>query len=260
MANDNIEDTLVSVMLGAHRGSLLGGVNDRLPDALAILVAYGVRSPERVYFFRSQDFDNLKASGLYAPFLANLRHWQEFMRHNPPPSVKILQDCGLYSTEALYLLKPDEYVRLADHGIHTDTLDNLQRWQQDMLDYPAPFRAETWLELQLESGTIVPVTASPFRIGRDEHKEHIELHFGSRLVSRSQCWIGSTMVAGTVAVLTDTATNGTSVNGKRMIKGSKHLLEHGDKVGIGIDGDFTSNTFTVLDPSKTSEDVGTPIH
>ena len=242
MANDTFEDTLVSVMLGAHREALLGGVLHLLNGALAILAAYGVRSPERVYFFRSQDYDNLKASGLYPPFLANLQHWQELMRDNPPPSVKILQDNGLYSTEQLYLLKPDDYERLAGNGIHPDTLENLQRWQQDMLDNPAE---ETWLEIQLESGTIVPVTASVYRIGRDEANE---LHVGSLCVSRTHCRLESTQIPGKVAVLIDTSTNGTFVNDQKVSKDSDHLLAHGDRVGIGITGEFMAYTFVVRDP------------
>ena len=183
--NDPIEDTLVSVMLGAHRGFLDGDVLHLLPDALAILAAYGVCSPERVFFFRSQDYDELQALGLHPPFVENLRRWQGLMMDTPPPSFKKLQDCALYSPEALYLCGPAEYERWEHEGIDPDTIAKLRRWQKHMIDNPAPFPAETWLEIKLESGRILPVTTSPYRIGRDENKEHIDMHFDRPLVSRS---------------------------------------------------------------------------
>lgn len=244
-ANDTIQDTLGSVLVGAYTDHILDPAFHGLEEALEMLEAYDVCSPSRVFLFRPQDYDILKAQGLHPAFLENLRHWQGLMTEHPPPAVAILQEHGLYSPETLYLYGPGDYTRLETAGIPAETLDNLRRWQQHMFDNHAPLPAEIWLEIELESGTILPVTASVYRIGRDEANE---LCVGSLCVSRMQCWLGSTLLSGKVAVLTDTSTNGTFVNGHRIIKGSDHLLEHGDSVGIGKNGDFTACTFVVRTP------------
>lgn len=245
MANDTIQDILVSVLLGAYTEHLLDATWHGLDEAREILEAYEVYSPERVYLLRPRDFDNLHTQGLHPAFLVNLRHWQALMTDSPSPAVAILQEHGLYSPEALYLYGPGDYTRLETAGIPAETLDNLRRWQQHMFDNPAPLPAQIWLEIELESGTILPVTASVYKIGRDQTNE---LCVGSLCVSRMQCWLGSTLLSGKVAVLTDTSTNGTFVNGHRIIKGSDHLLENGDSVGIGKNGDFTACTFVVRTP------------
>lgn len=245
MANDTFEDIVTSVMLGAHTDHLLANVLHLLDGALEILAAYGVCSYERVYLFRSQDYDKLRALGLHIPFVENLRHWQALMTDHPPPSVKILQDHGLYSPETLYLYGPDDYESLETAGIPALTLENLRRWQKHMIDSPAPLPAETWLEIQLENGTILPVAGSVYRIGRNEASG---LRVESLFVSGTHCWLGRTLIPGKAAVLTDESTNGTFVNGHRIIKGSDHLLEHGDRVGIGRNGTFVACTFVVRKP------------
>lgn len=245
MANDTFEDIVTSVMLGVLEEALLGDVLHLLDGAHEILAAYGVCSYERVYLFRSQDYDKLRALGLHIPFVENLRHWQALMADHPPPSVKILQEQGLYSPETLYLYGPDDYESLETAGIPALTLENLRRWQQHMIDNPAPLPAETWLDIHVENGPILPVTTSVYRIGRNEASG---LRVPSLFVSGTHCWLGRTVIPGKAAVLTDASRNGTFVNGDRIIKGSDHLLEHGDRVGIGKNGDFTACTFVVRTP------------
>jgi hypothetical protein len=245
MANDTIKDILDSVLLGAHTDALLGGVLDNLDEAHEILEAYEVCSPERVYLFRAQDYDNLKARGLHPDFLANLRHWQELMGDHAPPSVELLQANGLYSAETLFFYVSDDYERLERNGVPADTLEKLRRWQQYMIDNPAPFPLETWLEIELADGSTRAVTESVFRIGRSSTNE---LDVDVTYVSRKHCWLASTRIQDKVAVLTDTSANGTFVNGRKIIEGSDHLLAHGDSVGIGMNGTAMAYTFVVRRP------------
>jgi hypothetical protein len=243
--NDTFEDIVTSVMLGAYTDHLLDPVFHRLDKALEILEAYQVCSPERVYLLRPHDFDNLEARGLHPAFLGNLRHWQALMTDHPPPEVEMLQDHGLYFPSILFLYKPGDFERLESNGMPQETLEKLRRWQQHMIDNPAPLPAETWLEIELEDGTIRPVTASVYRIGRDKDSE---LRYGALSVSGKHCWLGSTLIPDKVAVLTDTSTNGTFVNGHKITKGSDHLLAHGDKVGIGGSATSILHTFVVSNP------------
>jgi hypothetical protein len=232
-ANDTFEDTLTSVMLGAYTGELLDPVFHGLDKALEILGAYQVCSPERVYLLQPHDFDNLESRGLHPAFLGNLRHWRGLMTDLPSPEVEMLKHHELYFPETLCLYKPDDFERLESNGMPRETLENLRRWQQHMIDNPAPLTAETCLEIQLESGTILPVTTSVYGIGRDMA---LKLSVCRRSVSRSHCWLGRTEIPVKAAVLTDTSTKGTFVNGKKIIKGTDHILEYGDKVGIGCKG------------------------
>jgi pSer/pThr/pTyr-binding forkhead associated (FHA) protein len=97
-----------------------------------------------------------------------------------------------------------------------------------------------------DKGRVIPIAVSPFMIGRHPT---CELRPSSRLVSNRHCSIWQR--AGTAIIQDFKSTNGTLVNGERVVH--ERELHNGDELRIG------PLTFAVRIEASTAVDEHTPI-
>jgi len=137
--------------------------------------------------------------------------------------------------DGIIRLSPD--VTLGDGGV----LDGfILQLQQKEVKTPAPVNTESKTFLQSESGDVFQLNAGTVMIGRRDVKRGVLVDIDltpydtAKAISRRHASIEK---QDNEFFGTDLAsTNGTTVNGKKLVPKEKHLLANGDMIEFGRDG------------------------